>query len=139
MNKEDYVSLEVAKILKEKGYDEPCCKMYNEKEEGYEYACYMMTKQGFRNYDLCEYEVSIPTLYEAAKWLRNEHDINVAVATAIPAWIDRVPNDNGTLYMPLIVYKKEEGKAKMAILRNLADSNYEKVCNDAILEALKLI
>ena len=30
MNKEDYVSLEVAKMLKEKGFNAPCDKMYDE-------------------------------------------------------------------------------------------------------------
>lgn len=133
MTKEDYVSLEVAKLLKEKGFNEECGSAYD--KDG-NIGVYRISLNWNEVYS---WAFSRPTLYEAVKWLRNEHDINVTVATAIPAWFDRVPNDNGTLYMPLIAYKKRGRQSKMAILRNLTDSNYEKVCNDAILEALKLI
>lgn len=79
MNKEDYVSLELAKKLMEKGFDDPCDKMLNEHEECYEYSCYTTSKQGFRNSDLCAYEVAIPTLYGAQKWLREKHKLHVDV------------------------------------------------------------
>lgn len=128
MNKEDYVSLEVAKMLKEKGANLNGKKLF-------------LAEYKYRNNGnvAFENEIEIPTLYEAAKWLRNEHDINVAVATAIPAWINRIPDNSDTLYTPFIAYKKDDGETEMAILRNLTDFNYEKVYNDAILKALKLI
>lgn len=135
MNKEDYVSLEVAKMLKEKGFNEPCNGWY-----GINGTIFNDTyRENHNNTFPKDSRLSRPTLYEAAKWLRNEHDINVTVATAIPTWIDGISESSDTLYMPLITYKKEDGKTEMAILRNLTDSNYEKVYNDAILEALKLI
>lgn len=42
VGKEDYVSLEMAKLLKEKGFDVPCCSQYTDKDnvkyESYEEA-----------------------------------------------------------------------------------------------------
>ena len=116
MTKEDYVSLEVAKILKEKGFNEYCGAYYHliwkdmTEEECFEVA----PNHDFRNKDN-GYRAGAPTLYEAAKWLRNEHDINVAVATAIPAWIDRIPDNSDTLYTPFIAYKKDDGRTEMVI------------------------
>lgn len=134
MNKEDYVSMEVAKLLKEKGYKEFCTGCYRNNK--------FMNINSFNDADMFGGDFySAPTLYEAAKWLRNQRDINVVVATVIPMWFDRIPNnnDNDTLYMPFIEYKKEDNKIEMATYRNLKDFNYEDVYNAGILEALKLI
>lgn len=146
MNKEDYVSLEVAKKLEEKGFNEPCDSRHIVYEDGRykfeRYKTFDISKDiGIvKIKDGCFYDSYLaPTLYEAAKWLRNEHDINVSVATAIPMWFDRIPDSGDTLYVPFITYKKEDGKTEVTILRNLKDFNYEKVYNDGILEALKLI
>lgn len=57
---EDYVSFEVAKLLKEKGFDEECQKYYGD----YKYPC--------------------PTLQMATKWLRENFNMNpVPYATSI--------------------------------------------------------
>lgn len=79
MTDNDYVSLELAKQLKEKGFEEPCDRLYNEKEECYEYSCYTASKKGFKNSDLCDYEVAIPSLYDVQKWLRERHNIHLDV------------------------------------------------------------
>lgn len=50
---EDYVSFEIAKLLKEKGFDEECQQYYGD----YEYPC--------------------PTLQMAMKWLRKERGIAI--------------------------------------------------------------
>jgi len=61
MNTEDYVSLEVAKLLKEKGFDEYCENVYKE-------DCKVSLKTAFRtNKDLPKTYYSKPTLYEAQK------------------------------------------------------------------------
>lgn len=54
MNKEDYVSLEVAKLLYQKGFKINCNYLWNAGT-------------------LC------PTLYEASKWLRENHNIHIDV------------------------------------------------------------
>ena len=58
MIQEDYVSFEVAKLLKEKGFDEECQKYYGD----YKYPC--------------------PTLQMAMKWLRKVHEIFIRPNTS---------------------------------------------------------
>ena len=70
---EDYVSYGVAKLLKEKGFDEPCQKCY-----------YISTKSiedvhNGRNTTLLSFFISCPTLQMAMKWLREVHNIFIIV------------------------------------------------------------
>lgn len=138
MTKEDYVSLEVAKKLKDKGFDEHCCKMYNEKEQSYEYACYSMSKRGFYNIELREYEVAVPTLYEAAKWLRNEHQLHVDVGMCGDYSTDADSNKcdewnywTFSSYYTISLHHMHECEG--------AFDTYEEALNAGILEALELI
>ena len=71
MVQEAYCSYEVAKLLKEKGFDEVCFK-------------YALNGKIYNNGDfvIChrdDVEVGIPTLQMAMKWLREVHDIIVVV------------------------------------------------------------
>jgi len=76
---EDYVSFETAKLLKEKGFDEPCECFYdtenndpsivngwmvisNSELEKREFVCY-----------------SAPTLQKAMKWLREVHNLHISI------------------------------------------------------------
>ena len=70
---EDYVSYEVAKLLKEKGFDEPCQKCY-----------YVSTKNiedvhNGRNTILSSFFISCPTHQMTMKWLREVHKINIDI------------------------------------------------------------
>lgn len=133
MNKEDYVSLEVAKLLKQKGYNERCEQRFVEKIDG--------TEREEWDDDLCAVcTVSDaicypkPTLYEATKWLRERH-IYVASVPSYNFWliekkftflIDKLDNngewDCGWEQQDDDFYK-----------------TYEEALNAGILEALKLI
>lgn len=62
MEKEDYVSLETAKMLKEKGFNEPVLSQYS--KTGTIWTC--NEPENFNNSKDC---YSRPTLYEAQKWL----------------------------------------------------------------------
>lgn len=73
MKKEDYVSLEVAKILKEKGFDEPCCSAYDRKGN---INADQIPVNWNREYD---WTLSRPSLYEAQKWLREKHQLHIDV------------------------------------------------------------
>lgn len=70
MNKEDYVSLEVAKLLKEKGFNEYCGAYYHLNLENMtEEECFEVApNKDFKNKDN-GYRVGAPTLYEAQKWI----------------------------------------------------------------------
>lgn len=72
MIKEDYCSFEVAKLLKEKGFDESCYTCYVEKEiSHYDYSS--------TNYELIDGVISCPTIQMAMKWLREVHNIDICV------------------------------------------------------------
>lgn len=72
MIKEDYCSYEVAKILKEKGFNESCYTCYVEKEiSHYDYSS--------TNYELIDGVISCPTIQMAMKWLREEKNIFIVI------------------------------------------------------------
>lgn len=66
---EDYVSFEVAKLLKEKGFDE-YCGYYSSDGEYWGYCVY--------NHKGKDY-ISAPTLQMARKWLREKHHLHIEV------------------------------------------------------------
>ena len=73
---EDYVSFEIAKLLKEKGFNEPCYNCYLNKElSNYDYAS--------TNFELIENVISAPTYQMTMKWLREVHNINIDI---VPIW-----------------------------------------------------
>mgnify|MGYP000624433302 CR=1 FL=1 len=118
MNTEDYVSLEVAKLLKEKGYCWPCGSFYT--LEGI---------IGFRSIDdnfnrLTAY--SRPALYEAQKWLREIHNIDVLPVIREESTIkDYCCN----------VYKN----AKVVRCKVAYGEDFYECMNEGLVEALNLI
>lgn len=127
MNKEDYVSLECAKLLKEKGYKELCTGCYRNNK--------FMNINSFNDADMFGGDFyAAPTLYEAAKWLRGTHDIHIVVSPhysrkyEIIEYEYRIATYFDFLEEPFKWRKSKEYYEK-----------YEQCLNDAILEALKLI
>lgn len=126
MNKEDYVSLDVAKMLKEKGFEGPCRSSIFKNGE---LRIYDLDQSWVDMISIDEeyYEFLCPTLYEAQKWLRGK-GINVCVANAITVkkpvkWfytIDLIDNCDGVF--PMKYYP-----------------SYEEALNNGIGRALKLI
>ena len=73
MNKEDYVSLEVAKLLKEKGFNEICNTAYEEGEiNPLFYGTFQNNGDGY-----VAGHIAAPTLYEAQQWLWEHHKLLV--------------------------------------------------------------
>ena len=72
MIKEDYVSFEVAKLLKEKGFNEGCRAHYGT-VGSFSYEKYEVEASG------CEMHNAIlaPTIQMAMKWLRKEYNIHI--------------------------------------------------------------
>ena len=71
MCNEDYCSYEVAKLLKEKGFDELCKYLYKDNGERYTLAstCYQ---------NVCDDgECLCPTHQMTMKWLREVHDLHI--------------------------------------------------------------
>lgn len=125
MKKKDYVSFEVAKLLKEKGYDEYCEGYFHlNTEEATEEECFEMAPgQDFRNRDN-RYRVGAPTLYEAQKWLRKKHHIHIVIDFNGYGWYCRIYDiTSGDFLLQTKGYK----------------DNYVEALNIGILEALKII
>ena len=71
---EDYVSLEIAKLLKEKGFDIPLNYLYN----SYGKKCYATSYNW--NQTLGDFQdYSCPTLQMAMKWLRETHSLHITI------------------------------------------------------------
>lgn len=90
MIKEDYVSFEIAKLLKEKGFDsdDVGCHGGFYSERCYEYGHGIKTQSGqevgivyddLTNSELDYDEYLRPTIQMAMKWLREVHNIHIAV------------------------------------------------------------
>lgn len=73
---EDFVSFEIAKLLKEKGFDEPCRSVYEEK------ILRVNTMCDYFNSELSSY-VCAPTLQMAMKWLREVHKIDIDILSRL--------------------------------------------------------
>ena len=73
---EDYVSLEIAKLLKEKGFNEVCRYEYGVPEVDGGYVLQEFY-QPIQNCELIDTAYTAPTLQMACKWLREVHDICV--------------------------------------------------------------
>lgn len=92
MNKEQYVTFEVAKLLKEKGFDWKVFHFYDENghlkhREG---DCYSLYNWNYPTND--EYGsqyCSAPTQQMACRWLREEH--NIHIMPTIGCDVDRIP------------------------------------------------
>lgn len=70
---EDYVSFEVAKLLKEKGFDEPCLMCYTYDKKLGNYGQY----NSYKNSEV--FSLTAPTLQMAMRWLREVHNIDISV------------------------------------------------------------
>ena len=88
---EDYVSYEMAKLLKEKGFDELCPTFYeiDEPNSGPKYS----EKLGWFLHNSYDYSdrhgkmiISAPTLQMAMKWLREVHKLHVDIDPSEGDW-----------------------------------------------------
>ena len=82
---EDYVSFEIAKLLKEKGFNESCHATYDTAVTGgkpkfSEYEVLSFFPYGMRNTDdKYSMVISAPTQSVAMKWLREVHNIVIVI------------------------------------------------------------
>lgn len=117
---EDYVSFEVAKLLKEKGFDSVTEKYYL-KYKGE----YILVSRGTAEHP--DSSIDVPTLQMAMKWLREVYNLHIAVIIAYRHLPRR--------------YEAHIMKLKSIddfILNQLVDfASYEEACNSAIRYTLE--
>ena len=78
---EDFCSFDMAKLLKEKGFDELCIFKYNSK--GVRMKAGVAIDE-WQNSELDDNECSCPTLQMAMKWLREVHQLHISIK---PTWV----------------------------------------------------
>lgn len=123
--KEDYVSLETAKMLKEKGFDEPVLTQYS--KAGNVWTC--SEPENFNDSKDC---FSRPTLYETKKWIWEKYKMFVSAAPDSPFtvplefffWID-FPTETIDVFGSLITGEHF--------------SSFQQALDAGLQEALKLI
>lgn len=124
MNKEDYVSLEVAKLLKEKGFNWPCEHFYAKI-----YDRIISTNGGRYSKVTYEYlekgDILIPSLWDTYKWLREEHNIIVGI----------ICNSTSEWYYSISVFNSVACTTLM--YSDIPCKTYEEALNNGILKALK--
>lgn len=131
MKQEDYVSLEVAKLLKEKGYPQEydlgtICRLQNKANPYYEST--RVITQGDIDNAWCIFNEVYPSLYEAQKWLRSSKGLHVEIIYM---------SGNYWLYEILTIPKHD--LIGLSGRENVKYMSYEEALNSGILEALKLI
>ena len=78
MTTEDYVSFEIAKLLKEKGFDDECTNAFYDKS-GVLYFIDLLSD--FSEHPDNDTDIAASTLYVAMKWLREEKKIGIDINT----------------------------------------------------------
>lgn len=76
---EDYVSYEMAKLLKNKGFDVYVSSFYDDEGE-------LNRKQADWNWNIGSYHYSAPTFQMAMKWLREVHNLALNVCYLLGMW-----------------------------------------------------
>lgn len=76
MIQEAYVSFEAAKLLKEKGFNEPCRWAYDPNS-----SSFAKNFSEPKNSELSEYEYSKPTQQMVMAWFREVHNINIDIVS----------------------------------------------------------
>lgn len=139
MKEEDFVSFEVAKLLKEKGYNEPTRSYYSNNETVYFPGVFELTNEDRKSSKF----YSAPTLAEAAKWLREVHNIYVCPRIIFESDIYREYSGENTcdnyMYWLYIIYKIDDIPNNIDYPEPKGEyGTYEEALNEGIKEALKL-
>lgn len=129
MYTEDFVSFTIAKLLKEKGFDETCRAFWKVWDNHtticdcspshlFEYCHNSMLEQYNDDEEL---NIAAPTLQMTMKWLRNVHNIHFVA--------EPFTHDGNKIYYGVNVLDKD---LVTVIYENLEDNTYEEACEAAI-------
>ena len=130
MEHEDYVSFEVAKLLEEKGFDEPTWTRYEDNDE-----VIFGDKYNWNNSPMGQ--TSAPTHQMACKWLRENHNVFIEMKRDNQYYL-------GMPVTPMTKEDKERGHKSLYyanVLNEKADfisTEKKESYEDAVEEALKI-
>lgn len=126
---ENYVSFEVAKLLREKGFSGLCTAYYdcfttNNFHCGYEPTDFNSIDTKIRDI------VAAPTFKMVMKWLRELHNLSVEVFRTAHGYVGRIGDITSDTY---IKYLTEDGDGPLSGQY----TSWEKACNASIKYVLK--
>ena len=131
--KEDYVSFEIAKLLKEKGFDEGCSFVVNTISKGVMPVSWPTT-----NSDIEDEEaklIALPTLQMAMKWLREVHNLHIITIPYAP--MDRSPHHPGEADVVYITQLFRGIIPIDEVGRSIIKLTHEEACEAAIKYCLE--
>ena len=141
---EDYVSFEIAKLLKKKGFDEHCFCVNYPLPEGEHHSIILPNLLNNSmipftdEYKFCRYKedfITIPTLQMTMKWLREVHNIHIELN-----W------DKGNQLYSFHIWKSGKFQPEISSLdlwriykddNYIGEWNYETACETAIKYCLE--
>lgn len=83
MNTEDFVTYAQAVRLKECGFNEPCRYYYNSNQILFMCAISLGTTNNRYLAEIANGMTTVPTLAQAAKWLRDKHNLHVQIESVM--------------------------------------------------------
>ena len=122
---EDYVSYEIAKLLKEKGFDEICSYIWGIPaiNKGYVLQKWIITNRQIKNSDLIEGAYTAPSQSLALKWLREVHNLHITIKPYI--------TEDGNMYL-FEIYKLEA--EKFTLIKTKTGFEKSELANEAALK-----
>lgn len=131
---EDYVSFEIAKLLKEKRFEGECVSYYSEFVDNNKTLCRWRKTHSYVNVKNDAY-ILVPTLQMTMKWLREVYNIHINIDVH---WL-HFANQNGWMY--IIAKILENGTDYIDSKGDENDkhfySTYEEACETAIKYCLE--
>ena len=119
---EDYVSFETAKLLKEKGFDEPCCRNVSRG-----FISDILVKEASE-----EPSYPQPTIAMAMKWLRESHKIHICVEIGFD-----VDNKQYYFFVPSVCRFSDKSGEYETPFGEKEFETYEESCESAIKYCLE--
>ena len=125
---EDYVSFEIAKLLKEKGFDEPCHALYHDGEDKIFFG---LDVDSYYNSILNVDCYTCPTLQMAMKWLREVHNLFIEIM---------VGDDDGKIWYDFDVINIGKKDIPTVPIDNIVElETYEEASETAIKYCLEVL
>ena len=135
MEEKDYVTYEVAELLKSKGYNEPCNHYFRIYDKKFMESSGLLYNSDYINkeFDSNVVECTVPTLYEAHKWMREKYGMYVLVAP--------YHNSDYGKFLTFDIYRKIDCYPYLEYVNDSDDvfDSYEETLNVGIKKALNFI
>ena len=125
---EDYVSFEVAKLLKEKGFDENVNSSYSDNAQVFYHNG--GNNSYFDSINSVLYHYARPTSQMAMKWLKNKHNIFIEIS------VGYVGTDESIVYfwIPCVL---KENHIEYPTMEEIIANSYEEAVKAALKYCLK--